>query len=490
MNDERPVHLSPGKVIAVHLNYPSRAAQRGRTPSQPSYFLKPSSSVAMSGSAIERPLGSELLAFEGEVALIIGRRTRHASLAEGWSAVSGITAANDFGVYDLRYADKGSNLRAKGGDGFTPLGPAILLAADTDPAGLRIRTWVNGELVQEDTTATLLFPFARLVADLSQLITLEPGDVILTGTPAGASVVRPGDTVEVGVDTPGGRRTGRLVTPVVEGTMPLADYGASPIADDQQREEAWGSREAAGLPGPAPEPRFALTPELRAKIASVSTATLSSQLRKRGIDNASIDGLRATRPELRLIGRARTLRFIPAREDLFESHGGGYNAQKRAFDTLDAGDVLVIEARGERGSGTLGDILALRAQVRGAAGLVTDGGLRDLDAVTALEIPTYYAAPHPAVLGRRHVPWDTDLTIACGGAAVQPGDVIVGDADGLLVIPPGMVESLVDDAIEQERQESFIAQQVATGESVDGLYPMNAEWRERYRAWLEGEANG
>ncbi|WP_426519649.1 fumarylacetoacetate hydrolase family protein [Diaminobutyricibacter sp. McL0618] len=490
MNDERPVHLSPGKVIAVHLNYPSRAAQRGRTPDQPSYFLKPSSSVAMSGSPIERPLGSELLAFEGEVALVIGRRTRHASLGEGWSAVSGVTAANDFGVYDLRYADKGSNLRSKGGDGFTPLGPAILPAADLDPTGLRIRTWVNGELVQEDSTATLLFPFARLIADLSQLITLEPGDVILTGTPAGASVVRPGDTVEVEVDSPDGHTTGRLITPVVEGTVPLAGYGAGPQVDDLQREEAWGSREAAGLAAPVVEAGFVLTPELRSKIARVSTATLSSQLRKRGIDNASIDGLRPTRPDTRLIGRARTLRFIPAREDLFETHGGGYNAQKRAFDTLEAGDVLVIEARGERGSGTLGDILALRAQVRGAAGLVTDGGLRDLDAVAALDIPTYYAAPHPAVLGRRHVPWDTDLTVACGGASVQPGDVIVGDADGLLVIPPGLVESVVDDAIEQERQESFIAAQVAAGESVDGLYPMNAEWRAHYVAWLEGGANG
>lgn len=494
MNELRPVHLSPGKVIAVHINYPSRAAQRGRTPAQPSYFLKPSSSVAMSGAPIERPLGTELLAFEGEVALIIGRRTRHASLTDAWSAVSGVTAANDFGVYDLRYADKGSNVRAKGGDGFTPLGPAIIPATEVDPSGLRIRTWVNGALVQEDTTATLLFPFARLVADLSQLITLEPGDVILTGTPAGASVVRPGDTVEVEVDTSGGLSTGRLVTPVAEGTMPFAPFGASPMADDQQREEAWGSREAAGLPETEPEPQpapgFVLTPELRARIASVSTATLSSQLRKRGLDDVSIDGLRPTRPGTRLIGRARTLRFIPAREDLFETHGGGYNAQKRAFDTLDPGDVLVIEARGEHGSGTLGDILALRAQVRGAAGLVTDGGLRDLDAVAALDIPTYYASPHPAVLGRRHVPWDTDLTIACGGAAVQPGDVIVGDADGLLVIPPGLVESVVDDAIEQERQESFIALQVAAGESVDGLYPMNAEWRARYLAWLEGDASG
>ena len=175
---------APGKIIAVHLNYPSRAAQRGRTPEQPSYFLKPPTSVSRSGSPIERPADCELLAFEGEIALVIGHRVRRVSLREGWAAVAGVTAANDFGVYDLRYADKGSNLRAKGGDGFTPLGPAIIPAAGLDPAGFRIRTWLNDELVQQGTTAELLFPFGRLVADLSQLITLEPGDVILTGTPA------------------------------------------------------------------------------------------------------------------------------------------------------------------------------------------------------------------------------------------------------------------------------------------------------------------
>jgi 5-oxopent-3-ene-1,2,5-tricarboxylate decarboxylase/2-hydroxyhepta-2,4-diene-1,7-dioate isomerase len=192
----------PGKVIALHLNYPSRIAQRGRTPEQPSYFLKPSTSVAAAGAPLERPAGTELLAFEGEIALIIGRTTRRVTPDDGWAAVAAVTAANDFGVYDLRWADKGSNLRSKGGDGFTPLGPDVIPAEGLDPAALRIRTWVNGELVQNDTTAELVFPFGRLVADLSQLITLEPGDVILTGTPAGSSVVGPGDVVEVEVDAP------------------------------------------------------------------------------------------------------------------------------------------------------------------------------------------------------------------------------------------------------------------------------------------------
>ena len=129
----------------------------------------------------------------------------------------------------------------------------------------------------------------------------------------------------------------------------------------------------------------------------------------------------------------------PFRPDLFAAHGGGFNAQKVAFDTVEPGEVLVVEARGERGTGTVGDVLALRAQVRGAAGIVTDGGVRDFDAVAGFEIPVFSQGPHPTVLGRRHVPWEVDVTIACGGAAVQPGDVIVGDGDGVIVIPPQLV---------------------------------------------------
>ncbi|MDN4645212.1 fumarylacetoacetate hydrolase family protein [Arthrobacter sp. PsM3] len=522
------------KVIAVHINYPSRAAQRGRTPEQPSYFLKPSSSLALSGSTVERPAGCELLGYEGEIALIIGKPARRVGIEDAWSHVEWVTASNDLGVYDLRYADKGSNLRSKGGDGFTPVGPGLLAADAVDPAGLRIRTWHNGELVQDDTTGDLLFPFARLVADLSQLLTLEEGDIILTGTPAGASVARPGDVVEVEVSAvavgsegstaggaggttaggaaSGGRTTGRLVTLVAEGTTPFGDFGAQPRTDDLQREEAYGSRAAAGLPAapaaPAAEadsaeapdaavghvqspeaPAHVLTPELKAKLESVCTATLSSQLRKRGLNNVSIDGLSSTRPEKRIVGLARTLRYVPNREDLFKTHGGGFNAQKKAIDSVNEGEILVMEARGEKGTGTIGDILALRAQVRGAAAIITDGGVRDFSAVAAMDMATYYANPHPAVLGRRHIPWDTDITIACGGTTVQPGDIIVADADGILVIPPALAEELADDSIAQEREEVFITEMVSQGHSVDGLYPLNAEWRARYENWEAGKAN-
>jgi len=188
-------------------------------------------------------------------------------------------------------------------------------------------------------------------------------------------------------------------------------------------------------------------------------------------------------PGAKLVGMARTLRFVPGREDLFARRGGGYNAQKRAFDSVGEGEVIVIEARGETGSGTLGDILALRAHVRGAAGIVTDGGVRDHDAVAAVGIPVYSAGAHPAVLGRRHVPWDVDVAVACGGTTVEPGDVVVGDRDGVVVIPPGLVEEVVDAALAQEEEDGWIAEQVAAGHAVDGLFPMNAQWRATFDAW-------
>ncbi|WP_347978343.1 fumarylacetoacetate hydrolase family protein [Microbacterium sp. ProA8] len=498
----------PGKIVAVHLSYASRADQRGRRPQHPSYFFKPSSSVAASGSTIERPGGTELLAFEGEIALVIGSAAHRVPLAEAWEHVAGVTAANDFGLYDLRANDKGSNVRSKGGDGYTPIGPSLLDARAIHPDALRVRTWLNGALVQDDTAAGMIFPLAQLVADLSQHFTLEPGDVILTGTPAGSSVTQPGDVVEVEVDVPGGPSSGRLVTTVVQGSEPFdPDLGSLPEADDLQRAEAWGSREAAGLPAAASPatgdpasagasaaetPPSAGTPvlgaALRAKLEAVPVAGLSAQLRKRGLNNVHIDGVRPLRAadsperESKLVGTARTLRFVPNREDLFASHGGGYNAQKRVFDAVGDGEVVVIEARGDAGSGTLGDILAIRAHARGAAGIVTDGGVRDAAAVAAVGIPVYSSGAHPAVLGRKHVPWDADLTIACGGATVQPGDVIVGDADGVVVIPADIAEEVVDAALSQEDEDAWIAERVAEGHPVDGLFPMNAEWRARYEA--------
>src|SRR5205814_3768822 len=139
-------------------------------------------------------------------------------------------------------------------------------------------------------------------------------------------------------------------------------------------------------------------------------------------------------PDLRLLGYAYTLRYVPLREDVRDADRAELNAQKRAIESIGSDEVLVIDAREDPGAGTIGDILAARALARGATGIVTDGGLRDTAAVAALDIPTYYGAAHPAVLGRRHVPVDLDLPVACGGALANPGDVLVGDHDGVVVI--------------------------------------------------------
>lgn len=487
----------PGKVIAVHLNYRSRAAQRGRTPAEASYFLKPSSSLTGDGT-VTRPEGTELLAFEGEIALVIGDPARHVRPDEGWAHVGWVTAANDLGLQDLRAADRGSNVRGKGGDGFTPLGPALLPAAGLDPRGLRLRTWLDGAPVQDDASENLLFDFGHLVADLSRMITLERGDVILTGTPAGASVARPGQVIEVEVtDRTGQQSTGRLRTEVVEGPA-LEPWGSPGRVDDAVRADAWGTGLRAGAPGTEPanapeldaEPRAGapgteparprLDDELRERLSRVAVATLSVQLRKRGFHDSSIDGVRPLTPGRKLVGTARTLRFLPFRPDLFAEHGGGYNAQKRAVDGIGAGEVLVMEARRDPTAGTLGDILALRAQVRGAAGVVTDGAVRDAAAVAALDLPVYSAGRHPAVLGRRHVPWETDVTIACGGVTVAVGDVLVGDDDGVLVIPRALVAEVLADAEHQEREERWITARVAEGAALPDLYPLAGQWRARY----------
>jgi regulator of RNase E activity RraA len=313
-------------------------------------------------------------------------------------------------------------------------------------------------------------------------MTLEPGDVILTGTPAGSTVVEPGDLVEIEV-TAGDATSGKLRSPIVEAQYTLPAFGAMPRMTEEARDAAFGVNGQPNGAGPT-----AVTPALPAvllaELGHVSTATLASQLRKRGLNGLTMDGLRTTKPGRRMAGFARTLRYLPLREDLFARYGGGMNAQKQAIEQIRPGEVLVIDARQEPSAGTIGDILALRAQVRGAAGIVTDGAIRDGARLAELDIPTYHAAVHPAVLGRRHVPWEWGVTVACAGVTVQPGDLVVGDDDGVVVLPPGLAAEILAAAREQERQEEFVATQVAAGAELDGLYPLGDRWREGYEAWI------
>jgi 5-oxopent-3-ene-1,2,5-tricarboxylate decarboxylase / 2-hydroxyhepta-2,4-diene-1,7-dioate isomerase len=473
---DRPLGLRPSKVIAVHLNYRSRAAERGRVPSSPSYFLKPPSSLAADGDVVVRPRGCELLNFEGEVGVVIGRRGRRVPVHAAHELVAGYVAANDFGVYDLRSADRGSNLMAKGQDGFTPVGPRVAPASGLDPAAIQLRTYVNGKLVQEGSTADLIFPIELLIADLSRLLTLEPGDLILTGTPANSRPVVPGDLVEVEV-----QGVGRIANRIVEDDQDLQPLGAMPHATPEAR--------AAALGAVAPRPVL-LSAAARTALQRVSTATLTVQLRKRGLRNCFIAGLQATRPGERLLGYAFTLRYVPVREDVVAAGAGELNAQKLAVETISGEEVLVIDARGEEGAGTIGDILAARAMHRGAAGIITDGALRDSAAVAALGLPVYFRARHAAVLGLLHHPLEANVPIACGGALVMPGDVLVGDSDGVVVVPAAMAEEVAADALGQEEREQFALERVNAGESVRGVYPLSEERSAEFERWRAAGAGG
>jgi 5-oxopent-3-ene-1,2,5-tricarboxylate decarboxylase/2-hydroxyhepta-2,4-diene-1,7-dioate isomerase len=221
---KRPADLSPTKIIAVHLNYPSRVEEyAAKTPAVPSYFLKPLSTLARHGDEIVRPRGCRYLNYEGEVALIVGRRAKRIREDEALGYVGAYSVANDFGAHDFRHADRGSMLRVKGQDGFCPIGPDMVDAGDVEPSDLTLRTYVNGGVVQEGNTGELLFPLAYMLADLSRLLTLEAGDVLLTGTPANSRPVEPGDVVEVAVEG-----IGRLSNRIVEARDELTGPGAMP----------------------------------------------------------------------------------------------------------------------------------------------------------------------------------------------------------------------------------------------------------------------
>jgi 2-keto-4-pentenoate hydratase/2-oxohepta-3-ene-1,7-dioic acid hydratase in catechol pathway len=216
----------PSKIVATHLTYRSRAEEyaMARFPPVPSYFLKPPSSLSAHRRPVARPRGCRYLNYEGELAVVIGERCTGPSEADALRYVRGYTVANDWGVHDFRHADRGSMLRVKGQDGFCPLGPALVDAEDVDPGDLTLRTWVDGELAQEGHTGRdLLFSVAYQIADVARLVTLEPGDVLLTGTPAHSRPVEPGSTVAVEIEG-----IGRLENTVVELDRDLQRVGEQP----------------------------------------------------------------------------------------------------------------------------------------------------------------------------------------------------------------------------------------------------------------------
>ena len=220
-------------------------------------------------------------------------------------------------------------------------------------------------------------------------------------------------------------------------------------------------------------------------LGRVTTATLTTQLFRRGFRTRFMQGVAPLKPGTRLLGAARTLRYLPMREDLdtLDTLGARSNAQRAVIEDFRAGEVLVIEGRGDLRAGSLGNILALRLQVRGAAGIVTDGAFRDSPNIRRLDIPCYAAGQNANTNLTIYHPADYDLPIGCGGVLVEPGDAVVGDDEGIVVIPARLADEVARDALEQETREDFIYQQVEQGASVFEVYPMNEEAQARYRAW-------
>ena len=233
-----------------------------------------------------------------------------------------------------------------------------------------------------------------------------------------------------------------------------------------------------------------LTDELRAQLATISTATLAHQLQMRGVRGSFFSGLKPTHPEMRMIGRARTLRYVALREDVQQRFGRGVNAQKRAVEGCEPGDVLVIEARNIPDAGTIGDIFVGRLHAIGASGVITDGALRDTPAITAIPIPAYHQSSHAATLGRYHMPYSVDDCITCAGVFVEPGDVIVGDAEGAVVIPMALVEEVTKASLAQEEVELFAIERVSAGEPTTDLFPLADSRRPDYEAWRAARQKG
>jgi 5-oxopent-3-ene-1,2,5-tricarboxylate decarboxylase / 2-hydroxyhepta-2,4-diene-1,7-dioate isomerase len=235
---DEAVHLPPvrpTKIVCVHLNYESRRAEFGATlAAAPTYFHKPISALNAHGGQVVRPPRCRYLNYEGEIAIVIGTETRHVAPEEAREHILGYTVANDYGLHDFRDTDAGSMLRVKGSDSLCPLGPGLVTGWDFHRK--TIRTLVNGATVQEGSTDEMVWDMHYLVADIARTITLLPGDVILSGTPANSRPVQPGDVVEVEVEG-----LGTLRNTIVEGDTPVRDdVGAQPSSSEEVESTALG----------------------------------------------------------------------------------------------------------------------------------------------------------------------------------------------------------------------------------------------------------
>jgi 5-oxopent-3-ene-1,2,5-tricarboxylate decarboxylase/2-hydroxyhepta-2,4-diene-1,7-dioate isomerase len=238
----------PTKILCIHLNYDARRVElRAPTLTEPTYFQKPTTAMNSHRGLLYRPADCRYINYEGELAAIIGRPTKNIGIDEVWDHIAGFAPANDVGLHDFRETDQGGMTRVKGQDGYCPVGPGIV--SGIDPRHELLRTYRNGELVQEDRISNMTFGIEYIVADLCRHITLLPGDVVLTGTPANSRPMQPGDVIEVEVTG-----VGRLTNTVTVRPAPLHLIGHQPTDTDAVRAVAlggewWAARDAERAAG-------------------------------------------------------------------------------------------------------------------------------------------------------------------------------------------------------------------------------------------------
>ncbi|MEQ7124726.1 ribonuclease activity regulator RraA [Actinopolymorpha sp. B11F2] len=240
-----------------------------------------------------------------------------------------------------------------------------------------------------------------------------------------------------------------------------------------------GDRAVADEPLPA---------DIIAALRAVSTATLTTQLMARGLRNTFLAGLRplnASAP--RMVGTAFTLRYIPAREDIdvLSVFQDPEHPQRKAVESVSPGQVLVMDCRGQARAASLGGILGMRLLRRGAAGVVTDGSVRDSPNFADLGLPAYAAGVSATANLALHHAVDFQVPIGCAEVPVYPGDVMVGDAEGVVCVPRDLAAEVARDAVAQEHLEEFVEAEIAAGAALPGVYPPNTETRARYAAWAE-----
>ncbi len=227
-----------------------------------------------------------------------------------------------------------------------------------------------------------------------------------------------------------------------------------------------------------------LTDEAKEKLEKVSTATLTSQLISHGFRNTFLNGVVALKPNSRMVGYAVTVRFVPAREDMPAKVSDlSVNPQRLAVESIGSDDVLVMDAFGETRGAVFGDVFAHRLVALGAAGFVTDGAVRDTPSCEEIDLPIYLRAKQATRSNVHLHPADWNVTIGCGGVLIEPGDVIVGDDEGVVAIPVQVAESVAHAGYAQEIREMYVIEMVQAGRSTVGIYPADEATKAEFETW-------